>query len=312
VSTFEIEGRGVAVTNLDKVLWPESGMTKGGLLEYYVGVASTLLPHLRGRPLTLRRFPDGVDGASWHQNECRGEPEWLNVFETTGRAGGRLRFCVVDDLASLVWVANQAAIELHPFLWRIDAPRRPTQVVFDLDPGPPAGIVECARVALVLRELLDDLGLEACVKTSGSLGLHVQVPLGSPEDPERTKGFARLVAQALSTARRGDVVAEMKKERRPGRVYVDWLQNDATRQTVAPYSLRGLAWPTVAAPVTWAEVEEAVAGGDPARLTFLAEDVTRRIDRYGDLFAPLLELEQKLPDQAASSASTSSSFDIFE
>lgn len=312
MTTLELEGRRVAVTNLDKVLWHESGMTKRGLLEYYVGVAPTLLPHLRGRPLTLRRFPDGVDGLSWHQNECRGEPEWLTVFETEGRAGRALRFCVVDDLPSLVWVANQAAIELHPFLWSVDAPRLPTQVVFDLDPGPPADIVDCARVALALRELLAELGLESLVKTSGSLGLHVHVPLGSPEDPERTKSFARLVAQALGAARPDEVVAEMKKERRSGKVYVDWLQNDATRQTVAPYSLRGLPWPTVATPLTRAEVEKAVETGDSGRLTFLADDIAARIDRYGDLFAPVLELEQTLPRQAASSASTSSSFDIFE
>jgi bifunctional non-homologous end joining protein LigD len=294
-TALEIEGRSVAVTNLDKVLWPESGMTKSRLLEYYVRVAPTLLPHLRGRPLTLRRFPDGVDGVSWHQNECRGEPEWLTVLETEGRGGRRLRFCVVDDLPSLVWVANQAAIELHPFLWTVAAPRRPTQMVFDLDPGPPADIVDCARIALALRDVLMDLGLTSLVKTSGSLGLHVHVPLGTPEDAERTKGFARLVSRTLSESRPEDVVAEMQKAHRPGKVYVDWLQNDPTRQTVAPYSLRGLAWPTVATPVTWAEVEEAVAAGDSGRLTFLAADIAERIDRHGDLFAPILELEQELP-----------------
>jgi bifunctional non-homologous end joining protein LigD len=295
MTALEIEGRRVGVTNLDKVLWPEVGMTKSRLLEYYVRIAPTLLPHLRGRPLTLRRFPDGVDGVSWHQNECRGEPEWLTVFETKGRRGRSLRFCVVDDLPSLVWVANQAAIELHPFLWTVEAPRRPTQMVFDLDPGAPADVVDCARIALALRDVLLDLGLTSLVKTSGSLGLHVHVPLGSPEDAEHTKGFARLVARALGESRPDDVVAEMQKTRRPGKVYVDWLQNDPTRQTVAPYSLRGLAWPTVATPVTWDEVEDAVAAGDSGRLTFLAVDIAERIDRHGDLFAPLLELEQTLP-----------------
>jgi len=291
----EIEGRRVGVTNLDKVLWPETGMTKADLLDYYIRIAPTLLPHLRGRPLTLRRFPDGVIAVSWHQNECRGEPEWLTVFETTGSRGSRLRFCVVDDLPSLVWVANQAAIELHPFLWRVAAPRRPTQVVFDLDPGRPAGVLECAKVALELRALLEQLGLSSVAKTSGSLGLHVHVPLGSPHDGEHTKAFATAVARALGESRPAEVVFEVAKQRRAGKVYVDWLQNDPSRQTVAPYSLRGLPSPTVAMPVTWSEVEETIASGDGRRLTFLGSDVFDRLERHGDLFAPLLELEQELP-----------------
>lgn len=295
MSVLEIEGRRLGVTNLDKVLWHETGMTKGDLLDYYIRIAPTLLPHLRGRPLTLRRFPDGVDGISWHQNECRGEPEWLTVFEARGRRGGRLRFCVVDDLASLVWVANQAAIELHPFLWDVQAPRRPTQVVFDLDPGPPADLVDCATVALGLRDLLAQLGLRSVAKTSGSLGLHVHVPLGTPHDADGTKAFATLLARRLSESRPREVVAEMAKRQRAGKVYVDWLQNDASRQTVAPYSLRGLPWPTAATPVAWAEVEQAAATGEGGRLTFLHSDVVERIEQQGDLFAPLLELEQELP-----------------
>ena len=288
MSPLEIEGRRVAVTNLDKVLWPQSGLTKGDLLEYYIELAPTLLPHLRGRPLTLRRIPDGVDGVSWHQNECRGEPEWLTVFDRKGRGGRSLRFCVVDDLPSLLWVANQAAIELHPFLWHVQAPRRPTQLVFDLDPGPPADVADCARVALALRDLLSELDLGALVKTSGSLGLHVHVPLGSPHEGEKTKELARDVSRALSHSRPDEVVAEMSRTRRAGKVYVDWLQNDPSRQTVAPYSLRGLAWPTVATPVTWEEVEEAAATADSGRLTFLNSDIAARIERFGDLFEPLI------------------------
>jgi bifunctional non-homologous end joining protein LigD len=294
MTALDVEGRRVPVTNLEKVLWPESGLTKRDLLDYYIRVAPTLLPHLRGRPLTLRRFPDGVHGVSWHQNECRGEPEWLTVFETTGRERP-LRFCVVDDLASLVWVANQAAIELHPFSWHVDAPRRPTQLVFDLDPGPPAGLLHCARTALALRDLLTELGLDSLVKTSGSLGLHVYVPLGSPHDGEEAKAFAKVVSRALAESRPDEVVFDVQKSRRAGKVYVDWLQNDPTRQTVAPYSLRGLPWPTVALPVTWQEVEEAVAAEDGGRLVFLHSDVAERIERLGDLFAPLHEIEQRLP-----------------
>jgi bifunctional non-homologous end joining protein LigD len=293
--TVSIEGRRVAVTNLDKVLWPASGMTKGELLQYYVAVAPTLLPHLRGRPLTLRRFPDGVEGASWHQNECRGEPEWLTVFETGGRQGRVLRFCMVEDLASLVWIVNQGSIELHPFSWHVDAPRQPTQLVFDLDPGPPAGIVECARIALELRGLLAELGLVSLAKTSGSLGLHVHVPLGTPHDGAEVKEFAKLVARAIGERLPDEVVGEVHRSRRAGKVYVDWLQNDPTRQTVAPYSLRGLPFPTVAAPVTWDEVERAAASADADCLTFLHDEVVARIETHGDLFAPLNELEQRLP-----------------
>jgi bifunctional non-homologous end joining protein LigD len=294
----EIDGRRLVLSNLEKVLWPEHGMTKGEMLDYYARIAPTLLAHLRGRPVTLRRFPDGVDGVSWHQNECRGEPEWLTVHETAGRGGRRLRFCVVDDLAALMWVANQAAIEIHPFLWDVADSRRPLGAVFDLDPGPPAGLVDCARVALRLRELLEGLGLESFAKTSGSLGLHVHVPLGTPHDAAATKAFARLVARILATERPDDVVAEMRKSDRRGKVYVDWLQNDATRQTVAPYSLRGLPVPTVATPVTWEEVERAVDADDPGAVTFLPGDVLERVERLGDLFAPVRGLRQQLPKPA--------------
>ena len=283
MSTVEIEGRRLALTNLGKVLWPDTGFTKAELIDYYVSVAPVLLPHLSGRPLTLRRFPDGVEGVSWHQNECQGEPDWLPVYETRGRGGRALRFCMVDGLASLVWLANQAAVELHPFLWRIDAPRRSTQLVLDLDPGPPAGLAEAARVALALRPLVEELGLEPHVKTSGSLGLHVHAPL--PE-PGETKRAARAIAERLAAERPEEVVAEMRRTARAGKVYVDWLQNDPGRQTVAPYSLRGMPWPVAAAPVRWQEVEEA-AHDRPELLVFTAQDVLGRIERDGDLFAAL-------------------------
>jgi bifunctional non-homologous end joining protein LigD len=289
MSVVEIEGRRVRLTNLDKVLWPEAKRTKAWLIEYYTRIAPVLLPHLEGRPLTMRRFPDGVDGVSWHQNECRGEPEWFHVLETEGKGGRILRFCVVDDLPSLIWVANQGTLEVHPFQWRVEAPRRPTALVFDLDPGAPAGLRECARVAVRLRDLLDELGLVSFPKTSGSLGLHLHVPLGKPHDGDQVKRFARAVAEAVAQAHPDEAIAEVDKLRRAGKVFLDWLQNDATRQTVAPYSLRGLPWPTVAAPVTWGEVES----GDT--LTFLGEDVLARVERDGDLFADVLTLAQELP-----------------
>jgi bifunctional non-homologous end joining protein LigD len=284
VSVVEVEGRKVALTNLDKVLWPEAGFTKAEMIEYYVAVAPVLLPHLANRPLTLRRFPDGIGGVSWHQNECQGEPDWFPVHETRGRGGRSLRFCMVDGLAALLWVANQAAIELHPFLWRVDSPSEPTQLVFDLDPGPPAGLVEAARVALALRPVLEELGLTAHVKTSGSLGLHVHAPLSRSLD---SKQFARDVAEALAAQHPEEIVADMRRDARVGKVYVDWLQNDPSRQTVAPYSLRGVPWPTVATPVRWDEVERAASDERPELLTFLAADVRERIEREGDLFAAL-------------------------
>jgi len=295
MSTVEIEGRRLGLTNLDKVLWPEPGVTKSRLIEYYVKVAPALLPHLAERPLTLRRFPDGVDGVSWHQNECRGEPDWFHVFETEGAGGRILRFCVVDDLASLVWVANQAAIELHPFQWTTAAPRRPTTLVFDLDPGEPAGLAESARVALLLRDLLAEVSLESWAKTSGSVGLHLHVPLGVAHDAARVKAFGRAVAETLAQRHPEAVVAEMKKTERGGRVFVDWLQNDPTRQTVAPYSLRGMPSPTVATPVSWDEVEHAARDGRAELLTFFADDVVERLDRHGDLFEDVLQREQSLP-----------------
>ena len=295
MSTVELEGRRLRLTNLHKVLWPEAGKTKAWLIEYYARIAPVLLPHLAARPLTLRRFPDGIDGPSWHQNECRGEPEWFHTFETRGRGGRELRFCVVDDVPSLIWVANQGAIELHPFQWTIDAPREPTTVVFDLDPGEPADLADSARVAVRLREVLGQLGLVSYVKSSGSLGLHVHVPLRTPRDGEHIKAFARAIGEALAHQHPEDVVTEMDKRLRAGKVFVDWLQNDPTRQTVAPYSLRGVAWPTVAAPLTWNEVERAARDSRPELLMVVGDAVFERLERYGDLFAEALELEQELP-----------------
>lgn len=283
--TVEVDGRRLALTNLDKVLWSETGMTKAELIEYYVALAPVLLPHLKGRPLTVRRFSDGVGGITWHQNEIQREPDWFPVFETSGRGGRRLRFALVDGLAPLVWLANSAAVELHPFSWRIERPREPTQVVFDLDPGPPAGLLEAARVALALRPRLEALGPSPLVKTSGSLGLHVHAPLREPLD---AKAVARGLAEALAEQRPDEVVAAMRREARAGKVFVDWLQNDVTRQTVAPYSLRGLAHPTVAMPLRWEEVERAVAEHRPESLVFGPGDALSRVERDGDLFEPLL------------------------
>lgn len=285
MTTVAVEGRELRLTNLDKILYPAAGFTKAQVIDYYVAVSAVLLPHLARRPVTLRRFPDGVGGTSWHQNECRQQPNWFPVFETSGRGGRILRFCLVDGLASLVWVANNGALEVHPFLWRTDEPRVPTQLVLDLDPGPPAGLVEAARVALLARPLLEEVGLAPLVKATGSLGLHVHAAVPEPMD---TKALARAIAERLAHEHPDLVVGEMKRAVRAGRVYVDWLQNDPTRQTVAPYSLRGVPVPTVAAPLRWDEVERAVEDGRPQLLVVTPGDALERIERDGDLFAALL------------------------
>jgi bifunctional non-homologous end joining protein LigD len=275
----------VALSNLDRVLWPEAGFTKGAMLDYYRRVAPVLLPHLAGRHLTLWRFPEGVHRQGFWQNECRGAPPWLRTAAIRGQ-----RFCVVDDLRSLVWLANLGTVELHPFLSLADEPDRPTALVFDLDPGPPADVLDCAAVALRLRERLPP----AYVKTSGSLGLHV-VPLAPGHGFDETKAFARAVAEALAAERPDEVVATARREARRGKVLVDWLQNDATRSTVAPYSLRATPWPTVSTPLEWAELEDALAARRPELLTFTPELVFERLERLGDLHAAVADVDAGAP-----------------
>jgi bifunctional non-homologous end joining protein LigD len=269
----------VELTNLERVLWPRAQFTKGDLVEYYRSVADVLVPHLAGRPLTLWRFPEGVDGPNWWQNECRGAPPWLTTREWRGQ-----RFCVVDDARSLLWIANLGTIELHPFLHRDgDAP---DTIVFDLDPGPPATLVDCCEVALLVRERVGGVA-----KTSGRAGLHVYARAEGRSYTE-TKALARGVAAELASADERVTAAQSRAERR-GRVLVDWLQNDRTRSTIAPYSLRGTQWPTVSAPVTWEEVERCARERRPSALTFLATDVAARLERHGDLFAEVLPTDHK-------------------
>ena len=291
---IELDGRRLKLSNLDKLLWRDAGWTKGRMIDFYVRVAPTLLPYVAGRPVTLGRFPDGVEAGGWYQNECRGSPAWLRTHPVRIRSGKVQRFCVVDDAASLVWVANQGAIELHPFLARADRPGEPTALVLDLDPGAPADVVACSRVALWLREALAEGGLEAYVKTSGSVGLHVVVPLNTPHTYAETKAFARSLAARAASEVDG-VVDRQNREVRAGKVLVDWLQNDPMRSTVAAYSLRAAGWPTVSTPVSWDEVARCVATGRPETLTFDAPAALERIERLGDIFAPVLRVEQQLP-----------------
>jgi bifunctional non-homologous end joining protein LigD len=293
----EFEGRALRLTNLTKVLWPDVGFTKGNMLDYYIRVAPVLLPHLAGRPLTLARFPDGVDGPGWFQTSCPHPPPWMETVPVPSpHSGGAGRdYCLVNDLASLAWVANLAAVELHPLLSCVPRLAQPTSVILDLDPGPPADLLEAAAVALFARDVLDALGLDSFPKTSGWAGVHVQVPLNTPVTYEQTKPFARAVARLLAHRHRDLVVDRMELARRSGKVFVDWSQNHANRSTAAVYSLRAQAIPTVSTPLTWEEVEAAVAAGDEDRLVFDAAEVIRRIERHGDLFAPVLQQHQTLP-----------------
>jgi len=296
---LEVEGRRVAVSNLDKVLWPAAGFTKGAMLDYYVRVAAVLLPHLEGRPVTLRRFPDGIEESGWYQNDCPpGAPSWVRTRVVEWPTGTTWNFCALDDLAALVWVVNLAAVELHPFFVRAQNELEPTAVVFDLDPGPPADVVDCCRVALLLRETLAELGLAAVVKTSGSIGLHVVVPLNASHSWLEAKAFARQVARYLAGEHPEQVVERQARALRRGKVLIDWLQNDPTRSTVAPYSLRAHGWPTVSAPVTWNEVEATAVTERAERLIVEPDGALQRIERLGDLFRPVLEVEQRLPAQA--------------
>jgi bifunctional non-homologous end joining protein LigD len=293
----EVAGRRVRLTSLDRVLWPQTGTTKGDMLDYYLAVAPVLLPHLSRRPLTLVRFPGGVDEPGFYQTNIRHHPHWVPVHPVPspgGRGPGR-RYCVVDEPAALAWAANLAAIELHPLLARLPDIDRPAAVVFDLDPGEGASLLDCCQVALWLRQELESIGLRSFPKTSGWAGLHVYVPVEVSTGYGRAKPFARALAQRLAERHPDRVTERMEQKRRTGRVFVDWGQNDASKSTVAPYSLRATPWPLVSTPLGWEEVEEALARSEMARLVFGPASVLARIERAGDLFRPVLEMAQPLP-----------------
>jgi bifunctional non-homologous end joining protein LigD len=293
----EVDGRELKLTNLDKVLYPKAGFTKGEVLDYYAKVAPAIVPHLQGRPLTLRRFPEGVDdtGAAFFEKRCpKHRPEWVQTAPVPVE-GDTIDFCLCEDLPTLVWMAQLAAIELHPSLSLAAELERPTVLAFDLDPGPPADVLDCCRVALRLRDLFAHFEVECFPKTSGSKGLQVYVPLNGEASYEETKPFAKAIAQLLEKQTPKQVVSKMKKVERKGKVFVDWSQNHSRKTTIAVYSLRARERPTVSTPVSWEEVEGALERDDRERLVFEAADVLARLDREGDLFAPVLELEQTLP-----------------
>jgi bifunctional non-homologous end joining protein LigD len=293
-SVIEIAGRELRVSNLDKVLYPATGFTKAEVIDYYARIGPVILPHLAGRAVTLVRFPDGVEGKSFFEKNCPSHaPDWVRTAPFP-----EATYCVLDDLPALVWVANLAALELHTLQATADDPDRPTSMVFDLDPGPGAGVLDCCRVALELREVLDGLGLAAVVKTSGSKGLHLAVPLHTKVTADETKAFSRAAGQLLAKRDPRRVTVVMKRELRKGKVFVDWSQNDRHKTTVGAYSLRAKARPTVSTPIGWDEVDAALAEADADLLTFEAADVLARIEEHGDLFADNLTLKQSLPDLA--------------
>ena len=287
--TVDVEGRQVALSNLGKVLYPEVGFTKGQVLDYYTRIAPVLLPHLAGRALTRKRFPDGVDGqVFFEKNAPRGTPDWVltRTLSSPGSSKGRetIDYVIVDGLPALVWTANLAALELHTHMWRVDADG-PDLLVLDLDPGEPATVVECCAVAQLLRPMLLADGLDPVVKTSGSKGLQVYARAGQFATSEQASAYAKQLAQRLEKAHPELVLHRMTKALREGKVLVDWSQNSAAKTTVSVYSLRARSRPTVSTPVTWDEVE---ACRSPDDLVFTSDDVLARVAKHGDLFASLL------------------------
>lgn len=283
------------LTSLDRVLWPAAGFTKGDMLAYYEEIAPVLLPHLAGRPLTLGRFPAGVDRPGFATTECRGRPDWVRTVPVALRSGEVREHCVIDDLPSLLWAVNLGTIEFHAFPSAAGRLEEPAFVVLDLDPGPGTGIIECCRVALWLREMLDDGELKGFCKTSGGYGLHVYVPLERDQSFVESKAFARSLAMHLSRERPDAVTDRREVSSRAGRVLVDWVPNSARALTVTPYSLRAADTPAVSTPVAWDEVEASASRVPRSEMRFEGHDALDRVRALGDLFRPVLELRQRLP-----------------
>jgi bifunctional non-homologous end joining protein LigD len=295
-ATVEVEGRELRLSNLSKVLYPQAGFTKGDVIDYYAAIAPALVAHLEDRALTIKRWPDGVQGKSFFQKQAPAHrPDWVHTV-TLPSERKPIDYLLANDAATVVWLANLAALELHTPLARAGAPRRPTALVFDLDPGEPASIIECCRVGLQLRGMFEHLGIQSFAKTSGKKGLQVYIPLNCAEvTSEHTKPFAKAVAETLEQAEAELVVSRMTKARRAGKVLIDWSQNDSGKTTVCVYSLRATERPTVSTPLEWEEVQRALDRGDPSLLAFEAPQVLERVATHGDLFAPVLSLVQRLP-----------------
>src|SRR5690349_14439155 len=292
-TVVDIEGRHLKLTNLDKVLYPAAGFTKGQVIDYYARVAPVLLPHLAGRALTMKRYPGGVDQEYFFEkNAPKHRPDWVKTAPIWSRGNNRtVNYLLANDLPTLIWIANLASLELHPSLALAKDVPRPTMIVFDLDPGPPANIVQCAQVGLWVREIFEHFGLKSFAKTSGSKGMQVYVPLNTPVTYDETKPFAHALARLLENEHRDLVVSDMKKAVRTNKVFVDWSQNDEHKTTISVYSLRARERPTVSTPVAWDEVERALQKKDASLLVFESHQVLQRVEKMGDLFAPVLELK---------------------
>jgi bifunctional non-homologous end joining protein LigD len=285
--------RELKLSNLDKVLYPDTGFTKGEVIDYYARIAPTILAHCSGRCVTFRRYPNGVDDKSFFEKRCpKHRPDWVETAVGPGDRNGEVAYCRLDEPAAVVWAANLAALELHTPMARSDDLESPLMVVFDLDPGPKTDITDCARVALDLQELLDGIGLECFAKTSGSKGMQLYVPLNSPHTHDHASNFALAAAQVLEKQDPKRVTTTMAKSERPGRIFIDWSQNSRHKTTICPYSLRARSAPTVSTPVSWDEVADCVEG---MPLVFTAPQVLDRVEDLGDLFAPTVTLVQSLP-----------------
>ncbi|HEX8925088.1 MAG TPA: non-homologous end-joining DNA ligase [Terriglobales bacterium] len=298
--TVNVQGRELRVSNLSKVLYPQAGFTKGQVIDYYIRIAPVLLPHLRNRPLTMKRYPNGVGGMFFYEKNCpTHRPDWVQTAPIWSEGNNRwMDYCLVQDVATLVWAANLADIELHTSLSLAKKIEEPTVLAFDLDPGAPADIVQCCQVGLWVRDLFRSFGLECFAKTSGSKGLQVYVPLNTRVNYDQTKSLAHAIARLLEQQHPDKVVSDMKKVLRVGKVLVDWSQNDEHKTTVCVYSLRAREQPTVSTPVHWEEVEHCLKKKSPETLVFKTADVLKRVEREGDLFERVLSMKQKLPPLA--------------
>src|SRR5438874_279886 len=292
-----VEGKKIAVSNLNKVLYPKAGFTKGEVIDYYIRVAPFLLPHLKDRPLTMKRYPNGVDGEFFYEKNCPAHrPSWVKTAKVWSEGNQRdMYYCLAQDLPTLVWAANLADLELHTSLARKKNVAQPTMMVFDLDPGPPADIVQCCQVGLWLRDLLASMKLKSFPKTSGSKGLQVYVPLNTPTTFDQTKDLSRALAQLLERAHGNLVTSNMSKSVRKGKVFVDWSQNDEHKTTICVYSLRAKEEPTVSTPVTWDEAANCLKKKKADLLKLRSDKVLVRVKKMRDLFAPVEKLKQKLP-----------------
>ncbi len=306
-TVVEVAGRTLSLTNLDKVLYPAAGFTKGQVVDYAVRIAPVLIPHLAGRPLTMKRYPSGVNEEYFFEkNAPKHRPDWVQTTPVWSEGNNRtMDYIMANDLPTLVWIANLASIELHPSLSLGSDISTPTMIVFDLDPGPPANIVQCCQVGLWVREIFEHFGLQSFAKTSGSKGLQIYGPLNTKTSYDETKPFAHAIARLLEQQHPDLVVSDMKKAVRTNKVFVDWSQNDQHKTTISVYSLRAREKPTVSTPVRWEEVEQALKKKDANLLVFEVKDVLARVEKMGDLFEPVQKLKQRLPQLSGLAAESS-------